>query len=128
MPIPGLRVDLDAFPKLHIYGSCLILYHSLPLPLPVLYKAESPLSTGVACQVTDPGLGPGWIEPVIRCMGFLGPSLEGLRGGVGPGAKQRHSSSWDMRQQEQGAEFAVGVWLNMALITSRHQRTPWHHC
>lgn len=35
-----------------------MLCHSLPLPLRVLYKAESPLSTGVPCQVTGPGLGP----------------------------------------------------------------------
>lgn len=59
MPILGLRVNLDAFLNLHVCGSCLMLCHSLPLPLPVLYKAESPLSTRILCQMTGPGLGPG---------------------------------------------------------------------
>ena len=39
--------------------SCLMICHSLPLPLPVLYKAESPLSAGVLCWMSGPGMGPG---------------------------------------------------------------------
>lgn len=54
MPVLGLRVSI-----LMLSCSCLMLCHSLPLPLPVLYKAESPLSTGVLWQMTGPGLGPG---------------------------------------------------------------------
>lgn len=75
------------------------------------------------------GMEPGWIEPVIRCMVFLGSSLEGLGGRVGPEAKQRQDSSWNMKQQEQEAEFAEGVseqwvWLNQTWLPSSVASSP----
>lgn len=62
-------------------------------------------------------------------MGFLGSSLEGLGGRVGPGAKQRQDSSWDMKQQEQDAELAQGiseqwVWLNQTWLPSSMASSP----
>lgn len=82
-----------------------MLCHSLLLPAPVLCMA-----TRVLCQMAGPGsgLGPGAQRrgglSLLHGVWDLWCKPGGLTGGE-PGVKQRQDSSWDMRQQEQGAEF-----------------------
>lgn len=127
-PHLGLGVNPDAS------LSFLVLCHSLPLPFSGLYKAESLLSTGILCQMTGPGMGPGarsqdGLSLSYNVWDFWAQAWRVWEAEEDQEPSRDKNSSWDMRQQEQGAECAGGVseqwiWLNQTWLPSGMASSP----